>query len=126
MSLFGAKRQLNRRETLKKAKENFEERMSTAPLTTASSSHIGDILDKELDKITGPVSFLDPDGTAKTSETAHELSQLDREDQLRDFHGTAEYEGLVQGEEQDRFEMGLHQPRIEDDLRRRENSQATP
>ena len=44
---------------------------------------------------------------------------------MKEFHGTAEYEGLRAGEEQDRFEMGVHQARIEDELRRREDSQAT-
>jgi len=106
--------------------EKAEAEFGTAPdvsmASDTSSSHIGGLLDK----ITGPLAVTDSDGVAATSEIAHELSQLDRDDRLREFHGTAEYESLRAGEEQDRFERGLHQAQIEDELRRRENSQATP
>jgi len=89
-----------------------------------SSSGIRAVLDRHLDKITGPLSS---DGEMATmSEIVHKLSQLHREDQLRQFRRTQEYEVLKVGEEQDRVEMGLHRARIEDDLRRREDSQATP
>jgi len=72
----------------------------------------------QLDKITGPLLELDPDGTATTSKIA-------REDQQRQFFGTPDYETLKAGEEKDRFEYESHKRRIEDDLRRREDSQAT-
>jgi hypothetical protein len=119
MSLFGAKKATSLKESLRRAKENMERRESVSPSLATTSSGIGAILERQLDEITGPVSLLDPDGTATSSEIAHEL-------QLREFHGTAEYEGLRQGEERDRVEMGLHRARIEDDLRRRENPDATP
>ena len=44
----------------------------------------------------------------------------------RSFFGTAEYERLRAEEKNDELEYGLHKARIEDDLRRREQSQATP
>ena len=95
--------------TFQKAQERaqkFEkDQMAGSAASDMSSSHIGG----QLDKITGPLTVTDLDGVAATSEIAHELSQLDREDKLRLFHGTAEYEVLKAGEEQDRFEMGLHQ-----------------
>jgi len=101
--------------------EKEEQKKASVTASDTSSSHIGGLLDK----ITGPLTVTDSDGVASTSEIAHKLSQLDREDRLQEFHGTAEYEVLRAGEEQDRFEMGVRQARIEDDLRRRENSQAT-
>jgi hypothetical protein len=126
MSLFGAKSVTSLKESLKKAKENMQRRESASPSLDTASSGIGAILEQQFDKITGPVSTLDLDGTATSSEIAHEFSQGVREGQLREFHGTAEYEMLKQGEEQDRVEMGLRRARIEDDLRRRENPDATP
>jgi len=72
MSLFGAKKQLNLKESLKKAKENLEEKMSSAQSTvTTSSSGIGAILEQQEEKITGALPT-DPDGTATTSEVARE------------------------------------------------------
>ena len=71
MSLFGAKRQPSLKESLKKAKENSEEKMSRAQSTTTTSSGIGAILEQQVDKITGPLPE-DPDGTATTSEIARE------------------------------------------------------
>jgi len=126
MSLFGART----KSTFQKAKERLDKMQeagkgvgSTPEASTASeeSSHVGGLLNK----ITGPLTITDSDGVAATSEIAHELSQLDREDRLREFHGTAEYERLRAGEERDRFEMGVHQARIEDDLRRHENCPAS-
>jgi len=46
MSLFGAKRQLNLKESLKKAKENLEGKASTAQSTITTSSGIGAILEQ--------------------------------------------------------------------------------
>jgi len=114
MSLFGAKRQPNLKESLKKAKENLEERMSSAQSTTTTSSGIGAILDQQLDKITGPVSH---DGTV--------VERDDLEQMERDLHGDSEYERLRDEEKKEEFEAGLRYARIEDDLRRREDSQAT-
>jgi len=125
MSLFGAARKTSTFQKAKERMEKVEAKYGTAPDTSAddsASSGIG----AQLDKITGPLMITDSDGVAATSEIAHELSQLDREDKLREFHGTAEYERLRAGEEHDKFEMGRHQARIEDDLRRREDSQASP
>jgi hypothetical protein len=119
MSLFGANTTFKKAVARMKAAEK-----AGSQSTDTTSSGIGAILEQQLDKITGPRSSEDG-GVATTSEIAHELSQLDREDQLREFHGTAEFEELKQGEERDRYERGLHQARIEDELRRRENTQAT-
>jgi len=70
MSLFGAKRQLNLKESLKKAKENLEEKESGAQSTMTTSSGIGEVLDRH-NEITGSLPT-DPDGTATTSEIARE------------------------------------------------------
>jgi len=72
MSLFGAKKQLNLKESLKKAKENLEGKMSSAQstTTTTTSSGIGEVLDRH-NEITGSLPT-DPDGTATTSEIARE------------------------------------------------------
>jgi len=67
--------------------------------SAVSSSHIGDVLDRHLDLITGPLSS--EGEVATTSEIAQELSELDPEDQQRQFFGTPEYEWLKAGEEQD-------------------------
>jgi hypothetical protein len=121
MSLFGANATFKRAVARMKKSEE-EERV---PQTDKSeSSGIGAILEKEMEKITGPLTS--DEGTATTSKIAHECSQVQREEQLRQFHGTQEYERLEAGEERDSFEMGLHQAKIEDELRRREDSQATP
>jgi len=71
MSLFGAKKQLNLKESLKTAKENLEEKMSSAQSTTTTSSGIGAILEQQVEKIAGSLPT-DPDGTATTSEIARE------------------------------------------------------
>jgi len=71
MSLFGAKKELNLKETLKKAKENLGEEMSSAQSTVTTSSGIGAILEQQNEKIAGPLPT-DPDGTATTSEIARE------------------------------------------------------
>jgi len=70
MSLFGAKKQLNLKESHKKAKENLEGKMSSAQSTVTSCSGIGEVLDKH-NEITGSLPT-DPDGTATTSEIARE------------------------------------------------------
>jgi len=98
MSLFGANTIFKKAVARMRAEE--EKKSSIA---SEESSHIGGLLDK----ITGPLT--DPEGIATTSEIAHELTQMDREDQLRAFHGTAGYKGLKAGEEKDNFERGLHQ-----------------
>jgi hypothetical protein len=56
----------------------------------SESSGIGAMLEKEMDKVTGPLTA-SYEGTATTSEIACECSQAQREDQLREFHGTQEY-----------------------------------
>jgi len=73
MSLFGAKKQLNLKESLKKAKENLEEKMSSAQstVTTTTSSGIGAILEQQNEQVIGSLPT-DPDGTATTSEIARE------------------------------------------------------
>jgi hypothetical protein len=121
MSLFGARKT----STFQRAKERLDKKMaeeSTGESQT-SSSGIGAVLDRHLDMITGPVSA---GGTATTSEIAHELSELDRKDQQRAFHGTQEYERLKAQEEKEDYDAALNRARIEDDLRRRKDSQATP
>jgi len=104
MSLFGARKT----STFQRAKERLDKMLAEESTgSQTSSSGIGAVLDRHLDAITGPLSS---DGEmATTSEIAHELSQLDREDKLRQFHGTQEYEVLKAGEEQDKFQTGLHQ-----------------
>jgi len=121
MSLFGAKKQEPLKEILKRAKGIFEEKMSaSSAVSTTSSSHSGGLLDR----ITRPLSS--NDGVATTLEIANELNELDCEDQQRAFHGTQEYERLKAQEEREDFETGLARARIEDDLRRLEDSQETP
>jgi len=114
MSLFGAKRQLNLNESLKKVKENLEEKMSSAQSTVTTSSSIGAILEQQLDKITGPVSH---DGTA--------VERDDLEKMERELHGDSEYARLRDEEKKEEFEAGLRYAQFEDDLRRAEDSQAT-
>jgi len=46
MSLFGAKKPLDLKESLKKAKENLEGKMSSARSTITTSSSIGEVLDE--------------------------------------------------------------------------------
>jgi len=84
--------------TFQKAKERLDKKMAeeSADGSQTSSSGIGAVLNKHLDKITGPVSA---QGTATTLEIAHELSQLDHEDQQQTFHRTQEYERLKAQEE---------------------------
>jgi len=73
------------------------------------SSGIGALLDE----VTGPLTM---EGTVTNSEVAREE---------REFFGTAEYERLRAEEKNDEFEYGVHKARIEDELRRAEDSQAT-
>jgi len=110
MSLFGATT------TFKKAVARMKEaeREGTRSVDTTSSG-IGAILEQQLDKITGPATVSDNEG-ATDSEVAREE---------KEFFGTAEYERLRAEEKNDEFEYRLHKARIEDGLRRREESQAT-
>ena len=85
MSLFGAKKQLNLKESLKKAKENLEGKMSSTQSTTTTSSGIGAILEQQKDR-EGPLPT-DPDGTATTSEIARE--------ELGDYLGLEEQPAAV-------------------------------
>jgi len=76
MSLFGARKT----STFQKAKERLDKMAEESTGSQTSSSGIGAVLGRHLDAITGPLSS---DGEmATTSEIAHELSQLDREDKL--------------------------------------------
>jgi len=108
MSLFGA----NRTSTFQKAKERakeFEKRMAKSTWSensAISSSHIGEVLDRHLDAITGPVT--EQDGSVMPSESNPEE---------REFFGTEEYNRLKAEETKDEFEYGLHKARIEDQLR---------
>jgi len=113
MSLFGARKTAaSLRESLAKAKENLQQRETKSPsVVSEESSHIGGLLDK----ITGPATVSDEYGAT--------VSEVAREE--KDFFGTAEYKRLRAEEKKDEFEYGLHKARIEDDLRRREQSQAT-
>jgi hypothetical protein len=79
MSLFGAKSVNSLKESLRRGKENMEHRESVSPSLATTSSGIEAILEQQLDEITGPVSPLDPDGTAPSFEIAHQLSQAVRE-----------------------------------------------
>ena len=89
-----------------------EELLSKASESSvASSSHIG----KLLDEITGPV----------TEDRAGECERDDLKQMQRELHGDSEYERLRNEEKKEEFEAGLRYARVEDDLRRRENSQAT-
>jgi len=80
----------------------------------APTSGIGEVLDRHLDEITGPVT--EQEGSVMPSESNPEE---------REFFGTEEYNRLKAEEKKDEFEYGLHKARIEDDLRRAEGSQAT-
>jgi len=114
MSLFGAKKQTPPlKELLGRAKENFEKRVAgeSSPVPSdVSSSHIG----AQLNKITGPLT-----------ESGESVIPSESNQEEREFFGTAEYDRLKAEEKQDEFEYSLHKAKIADDLRRRENSQAT-
>jgi len=114
MSLFGAKKSvISLKESLARAKENLQKRETVSPsVASKESSHIGGLLDK----ITGPVTVTD-NGT--------EIDRNDLEQMERELHGDSEYERLRDEEKKEEFEVGLRYARAEDDLRRRENSQAT-
>jgi len=124
MSLFGEKRTTTFQRAKERAEKYEKEAMDIVKVfEVSSSSGIGEVLDKHLDKITGPLTSNRE--VATTSEIAHKLSELDREDQQREFHGTQKYQRLKAQEKQENFETGLNRARIEDDLRRREHSQTT-
>jgi len=111
MSLFGARKT----STFQKAKERAEkmerEEKARSTASVTSSSHIGGLIDK----IIGSVS---DDG-----EIASERNDLEQME--RDLHRDSEYERLRDEEKKEEVEAGLRYAGIEDDLRRRENSQAT-
>jgi len=88
--------------------------MSSEQSTTTTSSGIGAILEQQFGTITRPVSH---DGTV--------VERDDLEKMERELHGDAEYERLRDEEKKEEFEPGLRSARIEDDLRRAEDSQAT-
>jgi len=111
MSLFGANTTIRKAVARMRAEEEKKSTSGSVSSGIASeeSSHIGGLLDK----VTGPIT---EDGMVTNSEVAREE---------RDFFGTAEYERLRAEEKNDEFEYGVHKARIEDELRRREDSQAT-
>jgi len=115
MSLFGAKKSVTSlKESLEKAKENLQRRETMSPsVVSEESSHIGGLLDKT----TGPLTVTD-DGT--------EIEREDLEKMERELHGDSEYERLRDEEKKEEFEHGVYKARIEDELRRAEDSQATP
>jgi len=112
MSLFGAKKSVTSlKDSLASARENLQRRETESPsVASKESSHIGGILDK----ITGPVR---DDGTV--------LERDDLEQIERDLHGHSGYERLRDEEKKEEFEAGLRYARVEDELRRRKNSQVT-
>jgi len=112
MSLFGARKTSTFQRAKERAEKMEREKQASSEATVTSSSHIGGLLDK----ITRPVS---DDGKATVSE------RTDLEQMERDLHGDSEYERLRDKEKKEEFDMGLRYARAEDDLRRRENSQAT-
>jgi len=79
-------------------------------VVSKDSSHLGGLLDT----ITGPVT---DDGTVADMD---DLEKMERE-----LHGDSEYKRLRDVEKKEEFEAGLRYARVEDDLRRREDSQAT-
>jgi len=113
MSLFGAKgKPESLKEVLKRAKDNYEKRMTSKDeISDVSSSHLGRLLDE----VTGPVT----EGTA-TNDERDDLEQMERE-----LHGDSEYERLRDEDKKEEFEAGWCYARVEDDLRRGEDSQAT-
>jgi len=70
MSLSGAKKQEPLKEVLKRAKENFERKMTISGSSAVSSSNIGEVLARH-HEITGQLPT-DPDGTATTLEINRE------------------------------------------------------
>jgi len=80
-------------------------------VVSEDSSHLSGLLDK----ITEPVT---DDGTVAVRD---DLEKMERE-----LHGDSEYERLRDEEKKEEFEAGLHYARTEDELRRAEDSQATP
>jgi len=88
----------------------------TSGAGTEESSHIGGLLDK----ITGSLTEEGPHDQKSTA-TDSEAEFLERQ-----YHGTQEYERLKEEEKRELYEYGLRKAQIEDDLRRREDSQASP
>jgi len=65
-----------------------------------------------MDNVKGSAGYSDPDRTATTSEIA-------REDLQKEIFGTAEYKNLKEQDKVNKFEYGLQQARVEDELRKR-------
>jgi len=84
--------------------------MSASGTSATSSSGIS----AQLDKITGPL--MESDESVMPPESHWKE---------RAFFGTAEYKRLKAEEEKDEFEYEVHKARIEDELRRHKDSQAT-
>jgi len=114
MSLFRARKSVTSlKESLQRAKDNLNRREEASKeASVTSSSHLGE----QLEKITGPLS--EPDGTATTSE-------IGREKLGKGYMSTPEFEALKEQEKKDDFERGLCMAKIEDELRRSEESQVT-
>jgi len=116
MSLFGATTTFKRAVARARAEEEKMAEKAKKQDTESVSSGIGAVLERHLDMITGPATN---DRSEKNSERSN-LEQMERE-----LHGDSEYEKLREEEKREEFEYGLHKARIEDDLRRAEDSQAT-
>jgi len=110
MSLFGARKTSTFQRAKERAEKMEREKEASSGASVISSSHIGQLLDE----ITGPVE--ESGGSVMPSESNPEE---------REFFGTQEYNRLKAEEKKEEFEYGLHKARIEDELRRCEDSQAT-
>jgi len=116
MSLFGATTTFKKAVARARAEEEKMAEKTKKQDTKSVSSGIGAVLERHLDTITGPLT---EEGTEIQSERS-DLEQMER-----DLHGDSEYERLRDEEKKEEFEAGLRYARVEDDLRRREDSQAT-
>jgi len=114
MSLFGAKKTSTFQKAVERARKMTETPSGPASVNKSESASSG--IGALLDKVTGPLTG---------EETATQSDRSDLEQMERDLHGDSEYERLRDEEKKEEFEAGLHYARAEDDLRRREDSQAT-
>jgi len=106
MSLFGATTTFKKAVARARAEEEkMAEKMSSAQSTTTAttSSGIGAILEKQNDKITGPLPT-DPDGTATTSEIARE--------ELGDYLGEVQPEAVTLTREQFNHGVRVHNAEV--------------
>jgi len=106
---------MSQKATFQKAVEKMNKKMreeSVSRTSDVSSSHIG----KLLDKITGALT---------DRGTATQIERDDIEQMERDLHGDSEYESLRNQEKKEELKAGLRYTHAEDDLRRRNDSQAT-